>query len=137
MHEEQGPDDMKSEFPSHIEECFYSSLEGAYFKRELTKARDEKRIGLPVPYDPSRLVNTFWDIGMNDENCIWFHQTDGVRHRLIGLYRNSGEGQPTYIQMTAIACDNDVTDKMLEIPLPSQERWRRDPPQTVRKKQHE
>jgi hypothetical protein len=30
-----------------------------------------------LPYDPSRLVNTFWDIGMDDENCIWFHQTDG------------------------------------------------------------
>ena len=52
MYEEQGPDDMKSEFPSRIDECFYSSLEGAYFKREMTKARDDKRIGLPVPYDP-------------------------------------------------------------------------------------
>jgi hypothetical protein len=57
----------------------------------MTKARDDKRIGLPVPYDPSRLVNTFWDIGVNDENCIWFHQTDGVRHRLIP---NSSEGLP-------------------------------------------
>jgi hypothetical protein len=63
---------MKSEYPSCSEECFYSSLEGSYFKREMTKARDEKRIGLPVPYDPTRLVHTFWDIGMDDENCIWF-----------------------------------------------------------------
>jgi len=61
---------MKSEFPSCIEECFYSALEGSYFKREMTKARDEKRIGLPVPYDPWRLVNTFWEIGMNDEYCL-------------------------------------------------------------------
>ena len=79
----EGPDDMKSEFPSCLEECFCSSLEGSYFKRELTKARDEKRIGLLLPFDPSRPVNTFWDIGMDDKNCIWFHQTDGVRHRLI------------------------------------------------------
>jgi hypothetical protein len=49
MHEEQGPDDMKSEYPACIEECFYSSLEGSYFKREMTKARDEKRAGLPLP----------------------------------------------------------------------------------------
>ena len=56
MYEEQGPDDMKSEYPSCIEECFHSSLEGSYFKRELQKARDEKRIGLPMPYDPSRPV---------------------------------------------------------------------------------
>jgi hypothetical protein len=97
MYEEQGPDDMKSEYPSCIEECFHSSLEGSYFKRELQRARDDKRIGLPLPYDPSRLVQTFWDIGMDDENCIWFHQTDGVRHRLIDFYSNSGEGLPHYI----------------------------------------
>jgi len=97
MFEEQGPDDMKSEFPSCIEECFYSSLEGSYFKAELSKARDEKRIGLPLPYDPTRVVNTFWDIGMDDENCIWFYQGDGVRHRLIDFYSNSGESLPHYV----------------------------------------
>jgi hypothetical protein len=99
MYEEQGPDDMKSEFPSCIEECFHSSLEGSYFKRELQRARDDKRIGLPMPYDPSRPVNTFWDIGMDDENCIWFHQTDGVRNRLIDFYQNSGEGLPHYVEV--------------------------------------
>ena len=31
---------------------------------------------------------------MDGENCIWFHQTDGVRNRLIGFYQNSGEGLP-------------------------------------------
>src|SRR3981189_3668832 len=53
MYEEQGPDDMKSEYPSCIEECFASSLEGAYFKRELQRARDDNRAGLPPPDDPS------------------------------------------------------------------------------------
>jgi hypothetical protein len=65
----------------------------------MTKARDEKRIGLPLPYDPSRLVHTFWDIGMDDENCVWFYQTDGVRHRLIDFYYNSGESLPHYLQV--------------------------------------
>jgi hypothetical protein len=36
---------------------------------------------------------------MDDENCIWFHQTDGVRHRLIDFYKNSGEGLPHYISV--------------------------------------
>ena len=45
--------------------------------------RQHKRIGGPVPFDPYRPVNTFWDIGMDDETAIWFHQTDGVRERLI------------------------------------------------------
>jgi hypothetical protein len=93
MYAEHGPDDMKSEYPSCIEECFHNSLQGSYFKTELTKARMDKRIGLPMPYDPSRPVNTFWDIGMDDENCIWFHQTDGVRHRMIDFHRNSCGGR--------------------------------------------
>ena len=93
---------MLSEYPSHIGECFFSSLKGAYFKTELNRARADKRIGLPLPFDPSRPVNTFWDIGMDDENCIWFHQTDGVRHRMIDFYRNSGEGLPHHVQVIKV-----------------------------------
>lgn len=91
-----GPDDMKTEYPSTPEEAFLVSLEGAYFKRELAKARAEKRIGERIPYDSSRLVNTFWDLGVNHVTAIWFHQTDGVRHRMIDYYDNSGEGIDHY-----------------------------------------
>ena len=79
-------------YPSHIGETFYNSIEGAFFKIEMSRARQDKRIGQPVPFDPYRPVNTFWDIGMDDETAIWFHQTDGVRHRLIDFYTNSDEG---------------------------------------------
>ena len=72
---EHGRDDMMSEYPSHIGETFFNSIEGAFFKQELSRAREDKRIGLPVPFDPNRPVNTFWDIGMDDETAIWFHQT--------------------------------------------------------------
>jgi len=97
--EELGPDDIKSEFPSIMEECFFNSLEGAYFKREMGRARNDRRIGLPVPYDPTRPVNTFGDIGMDDEQAIWFHQTDGVRHRFIDFSQSSGEGLSHYIRV--------------------------------------
>lgn len=84
-----GPDDTKSEYPSTFEECFYNSLAGAFFKSEMSKARAEGRIGQLVPHDPSRRVNTFWDIG-EDGTAIWFHQTDGLRHRLIDYYEEEG-----------------------------------------------
>lgn len=90
-----GADDIKSEYPSTIEECFQTSIKGAFFKRELTKARVDGRIGLALPHDPTRRVNTFWDIG-EDCTAIWFHQTDGVRHRLIDYYENYGEGLQHY-----------------------------------------
>jgi hypothetical protein len=90
-----GPDDMKSEFPSTLKEAFETSIEGAFFKTQLTKARQDQRIGLALPHDPTRLVNTFWDIG-EDCTAIWFHQTDGLRHRFIDYYENSGEGLEHY-----------------------------------------
>ena len=84
-----GPDDIRSEFPSTSGELFYSSMEGAYWRRELTKARSEGRVGGLVPHDPTRRVNTFWDIG-EDCTSIWFHQTDGLRHRFIDYFEEEG-----------------------------------------------
>jgi len=94
-----GHDDMHSEFPSCMEETFYNSMEGTWFKREMAKAREEHRIGHNIPHDPNYLVNTFWDIGLetkNNQNAIWFHQTDGTRHRIIDYYENVGEGIQHY-----------------------------------------
>jgi hypothetical protein len=96
--DELGPDEIKSEYPSIMEECFFNSLEGAYFKRQMSQARQEKRIGYPVPYDPTRPVNTMCDIGMDDEQAIWFHQSDGVRHRLIDYQVSSGEGIDGFVR---------------------------------------
>lgn len=84
-----GPDDMKSEFPSVFEEAFYSSLHGSFWKNEIAKARREGRIGQMVPFDPTRRVNTFWDIGEDCTALIW-HQTDGLRHRIIDYYEEEG-----------------------------------------------
>jgi hypothetical protein len=88
--EELGPDEIKSEYPSIMEECFFNSLEGAYFKLAMGQARRDKRVGHPVPFDPTRPVNTFSDIGVDDQNATWFHQTDGVRHRFIDYTESAG-----------------------------------------------
>lgn len=87
--EELGPTDIKQEFPSTADELFFVSLEGSFWREELNKARREKRIGFPVSYDPSRPVNTMWDIG-EDCTAIIFHQSDGVRHRFIDYWEEVG-----------------------------------------------
>lgn len=95
----QGWDKMKEEFPSVLDECFFNSLEGSFFKKELSKARTDKRIGYPMPYDPTRRVHTCWDKGMNeksDRNSIWWFQHDGVRFRFIDYYENGGENIAHY-----------------------------------------
>lgn len=96
---EVGPDDIFSEYPSIPEEAFAASMKGAYYKREMTLARQQGRIGHVVPFDPSRPVNTFWDIGMDDHDAIGFHQTDGLRHRIIDYYEVSDGGLMHCINM--------------------------------------
>lgn len=78
-----GPDKMREEYPSTVEELFFASVEGAYFKRELSRARADGRIGREVPHDPTRGVYTFLDIGVDGGMFLGFGQTDGVRHRMI------------------------------------------------------
>lgn len=89
QHEENGPDDTKGEFPSCVEETFFRSVLGTFFQPELTKARLEGRIGQKVPHDPSRPVDTWWDIG-EDCTAIGFSQSDGVRHRVIDYHEQEG-----------------------------------------------
>jgi hypothetical protein len=86
-----GPDDIFSEYPSIQAEAFFNSLKGAYFKSEMVRARREQRIG-HVPFDSTRAVNTWHDLGVDDEHAIFFHQTDGLRHWFIDFARQSGEG---------------------------------------------
>jgi hypothetical protein len=99
-----GLDGMYQEYPSYPEEAFKVSIDGAYFKRQMTKARVDGRISR-LPHDEMRLVNTFWDIG-NDTTSIWFHQTDGVRHRLIDYYENADESIAHYVMELQDRHDN-------------------------------
>jgi hypothetical protein len=95
MRRKVGPDLMWREYPSYPEEAFKVSLEGAIFKREMTKLREARRIGV-VPIDKSRPVNTFWDIGKGPNTAIWFHQANGHLNHLVHYYENSGEGVEHY-----------------------------------------
>jgi hypothetical protein len=90
-----GPDNMWREYPSYPEEAFKVSLEGAVFRREMTKLREQRRIGV-VPYDPGSPVNTFWDIAKGPNTAIWFHQSRGNLSHLIDYYENSGESVHHY-----------------------------------------
>lgn len=93
--EEVQGDEMKREFPSTSREAFEQAIEGTYFHKQFQVARKQGRIG-NVPFDPQVVVNTFWDIGLDDFCAIWFHQRVGLENRFIGYYENSGEYFPHY-----------------------------------------
>lgn len=81
---EQGAN-MKQEYPSTPAEAFERMIEGAIYGRQMRKARHERRIG-KLPIERGIPVNTFWDLGRNDVNSIWFHQLVGSRHHFILYY---------------------------------------------------
>jgi hypothetical protein len=75
---------------------FKAPVIGSYYGEAMQRAERDKRI-TSVPYDGNLLVNTYWDLGMDDSMTIWFHQGLGGENRFIDYYENSGEGLTHYI----------------------------------------
>jgi hypothetical protein len=82
--------DMLREYPSSADEAWESAVDGAYYSRQISQARVEKRIGF-VPYDESVPVVTAWDLGYNDSTSIWFAQLIGKEIHFIDYIEGSGE----------------------------------------------
>ena len=88
----------EDEYLQEYECSFEASVKGAIFAREILAARKDGRI-TRVPYEPALLVDTDWDLGINDWTTIWFSQTlySGEVH-LIDYYQNQGLGLNHYAQ---------------------------------------
>ncbi len=79
-------DKMFAEFPSFLEECFQTSIEGSYFANEIQRVYVQNRI-TQIPHDASLEVDTWWDLGMNDFTVILLTQTTkGGQIRFIDMY---------------------------------------------------
>lgn len=77
---------------------FDAPIEGAYYGTQLMQAEKEGRLS-NVPYETSIVVDTYWDLGIDDSMTIWFCQTIGKEIRLIDYYENSGEGLAHYAKV--------------------------------------
>jgi len=91
-------EDMFREYPSTWEEAFMAQIEGAYYAQQMQRVYDDNRIR-NVPYDSRYLVDTWFDLGMNDLNVIIFTQAIGNEIRIIDEYANHGEGLSHYLEI--------------------------------------
>jgi hypothetical protein len=91
-------DKMLQEYPSTVAEAFEAKISGAIYANEMARVRAERRITV-VPYAAEVPVNTFWDLGKNDTNAIWFHQRVGLQNRFIDFYENRGYSLAHYAQV--------------------------------------
>lgn len=77
-------------------ECsFQAAITGSYYSHILEQLEMEGKIK-SVPYDENLGTETWWDLGMNDQTCIWFAQRHKGEIRLIDYYENAGEGLEHY-----------------------------------------
>lgn len=86
----------EDEYEQEFECSFTAALSGAYFGKELAKCESDGRIG-SVPYDPALLVDTFWDLGINDTCSVWFVQSIRGRHRIIDYLEICGASIPDVV----------------------------------------
>lgn len=91
-------DKMWQEFPSTPDEAFNAPIQGAYYAKQMLDVARQNRITL-VEYDEALPVNTAWDLGVNDQTEIIFHQVHGTEHRIIDYYHNNEYGLKHYVEI--------------------------------------
>ena len=73
------------------------TLDGPIYAKEIREATEAGRI-TKVPYERSKPVHTFWDLGRADKTSIWFAQIVGFEFRVIDYYENSGQALAHYLK---------------------------------------
>lgn len=73
------------------------TLDGAVYANEIRTATEAGRI-CRVPYDASKPVDTFWDLGRADSTAIWFGQAVGFEYRIIDYYESHGHALGHYLK---------------------------------------
>lgn len=72
---------------------FDAAIVGAIYGVEMRQAMDQGRI-THVPYDPSILVHTAWDLGYRDDTAIWWYQVIRGEIHVLDFYAVSGATIP-------------------------------------------
>jgi len=94
-------EDLKQRDPDAYQHVYLGecrlTLDGAIYARELREATEEGRI-TSVPYDPTKPVSVYFDLGWNDLTTAWFAQHIAGEVRLIDYLEGSQRAFPSYLR---------------------------------------
>ena len=114
---------------NHIwEGDFVSVVEGAYFAKQLTEAKEKGRIG-NVSADPLMTYRAYWDIGGTgakaDATAIWIAQFIGKEIRVLDYYEAQGQPLASHVQwlrdsgyskaLCVLPHDGSTNDKVIDV----------------------
>jgi len=87
----------EAKYKQEFECSFVGNVPGSIYNHLVTELEQNKKI-TTVPYDPSYLVHTAWDLGFKDDTTIIFFQEVGHSIHIIDCYSNRNEALPHYIE---------------------------------------
>jgi hypothetical protein len=90
-------DDIYQEYPSTPEEAFAATRNGTYYAKTYREEVLNNGRRIANLYDPAIGVDVVMDLGMNDDFVLGYWQDYSGQDRLIGEYKNSGEGLEHYV----------------------------------------
>lgn len=76
---------------------FEGAIPGQVYAAEIREAEKAGRI-TAVPYDPTKPVHTFWDLGWADHTSIWLAQIVGFQLRIIDFVQGNQKPLNHYLQ---------------------------------------
>ena len=88
----------QAKFNQEYECSFIGNIPGSIYGSEIADLEDKERI-TTVPFDPSRLVNTSFDIGYNDDTAIIFFQDIGHQINIIDCFADHNQPFPYYAEI--------------------------------------
>ena len=88
----------EDQYEQEFECSFVANLPGSIFGKELQEIDEAGQI-CHVPYDETKRVDTWWDIGMADATAIIFTQNIGRAVHVIDYFEHRGEGFPFYARI--------------------------------------
>ena len=90
--------DMTEEEYAQEYECSWeAAIKGAYYGKIMEDITQKGHI-MSVPWEPTNLVHTAWDLGIDDSTAIWFYQQSDREIWIVNYYENSGAGLDHYVK---------------------------------------
>lgn len=91
---ERDPDGYLTVWEGHCRQV----LDGAVYANEIRRATADGRFSR-VPYDATKPVHTFWDLGWADNTSIWLAQGFGFEFRFIDYIQGSQQPLSHYLKV--------------------------------------
>lgn len=87
-----------------IQEDYYcnpaAAARGSFYGKNIAASENAKPPRIcSVPHLPDYLVDTWWDLGVGENMCIWFTQNVGAQIHIIDYVQGEGEGLPFFAKV--------------------------------------